>query len=354
MKHLFLKSKSFVDLFKNLIVGNFIQITNVTQVFHTNDKQFPFLSRMDRDRFGIDKVAEKLNKQMGPTYDIPPIDTSEKKFAGRNRLYVGNIGSEITEADINEAFSKFGETSEIFLNSQKNFAFVKLDYHANAEKAKRELDGAQLKGRSLKIRFSPSGSSIKVKNLTNFVTNELLHYTFSIFGEIEKAVVLVDERGRTTGEGIVEFSRKGSAMSAYHKCTDNCLFLTSSLRPAVVELYEPLDDVDGYQEKSLPKKNPQYMKEREVGPRLASETSFEFEYGTRWKQLYDLFKQKEDALKKELEMEKEKLEAQMEYARYEHETEMLREQLRAREMDRERQKRDWEMKERQVRLARLS
>lgn len=38
----------------------------------------------------------------------------------------------------------------------------------------------------------------------------------------------------------------------------------------------------------------------------------------------------------------------MEYAKYEHETEMLREQLRAREMDRDRQKREWEMKERQA------
>lgn len=62
-----------------------------------------------------------------------------------------------------------------------------------------------------------------------------------------------------------------------------------------------------------------------MGPRFANQSSFEFEYGTRWKQLYDLFKQKEEALKRELKLEEEKLEAQMEYARFEHETEMLRE-----------------------------
>ncbi len=77
-----------------------------------------------------------------------------------------------------------------------------------------------------------------------------------------------------------------------------------------------------------------------------------------------------------MKLEEEKLEAQMEYARYEHETEMLRErefyrhffalqltpsrgftmylitynfiELRLREMDRERQKIEWEMKERQA------
>ena len=53
--------------------------------------------------------------------------------------------------------------------------------------------------------------------------------------------------------------------------------------------------------------------------------SFEYEYGTRWKQLFELRKQKEEALAREMKMEEEKLEAQMEYAKYEHETEMLRE-----------------------------
>lgn len=41
--------------------------------------------------------------------------------------------------------------------------------------------------------------------------------------------------------------------------------------------------------------------------------------------MHDLFKQKEEALKRELKLEEEKLEAQMEYAKFEHETEMLRE-----------------------------
>lgn len=58
------------------------------------------------------------------------------------------------------------------------------DFHTNAEKAKRELDGTMLKGRTLRIRFAPNGSAIKIKNLTAFVSNELLHYSFSCFGEV--------------------------------------------------------------------------------------------------------------------------------------------------------------------------
>lgn len=98
-----------------------------------------------------------------------------------------------------------------------------------------------------------------------------------------------------------------------------------SLRPVVAEIYEPQDDMDGYPDKNLPKKHPDFYTARDVGPRFAQIGSFEHEYGTRWKQLHELYKQKEEALKREMVMEEEKLEAQMEFARYEHETEVLRE-----------------------------
>lgn len=41
--------------------------------------------------------------------------------------------------------------------------------------------------------------------------------------------------------------------------------------------------------------------------------------------MYESYKQKEEALRREMHMEEEKLEARMEYAKYEHETELLRE-----------------------------
>ncbi|XP_044753813.1 protein no-on-transient A-like [Coccinella septempunctata] len=295
-----------------------------------------------------DKMMEKLNQISGSTLDLPPLDMTEKKFSGRNRLYVGNIGNEVSEDDLIEFFKPYGEVGEVFVNKEKNFGFVKFDFHSNAAKAKRELDGTPLKGRNLRLRFAPGGTAIKVKNLTSHVSNELLYHAFQIFGEIERATIIIDDRGKHTGEGIVEFVRKGSALAAIRECRENCFFLTSSLRPCIVEPYDVIEDNDGLPDKLIPKRNPEFQKQREVGPRFAQVSSFEHEYGMRWKQLHELFTQKEEALKKELEMEKEKLEAQMEYAKYEHETEMLREQLRVREMDKERQKREWEMKERQA------
>lgn len=101
----------------------------------------------------------------------------------------------------------------------------------------------------------------------------------------------------------------------------------SSLRPCVVEPFDHIDDTDGYSEKSLNKKNQDFYKARQFGPRFAEMNSFEHEYGTRWKQLHELYKTKHEALKREMQLEEEKLEAQMEYARYEHETEILRERM---------------------------
>lgn len=311
----------------------------------------PFRSgpgRDDRPRGQEERFNEKLASLAGPTHDLPPLDVSEKKFSGRNRLYIGNLTSDVTEEEISNLFQKFGETAELFVNGEKNFAFIRMDYHVNAEKAKKELDGSMRKGRALKVRFAPNSTAVKVKNLTQYVTNELLEKAFSIFGDIERAVIISDERGKSTGEGIIEFARKPGAQMALRRCSEGCFFLTSSLRPVILEPMELLDEIDGYSEKVVPKKSSEYQKAREVGPRFAIPGSFEYEYGTRWKQMYERRKQKEEALQREMKMEEEKLEAQMEYAKYEHETEMLREQLRQRELDRERQKRDWELKERQA------
>lgn len=302
--------------------------------------------RMQRSQ--DDRLNDRIATISGPTIELPPIDSKEKKFSGRCRLYIGNLTSDVTEEEIQQLFSPYGETSELFINSEKMFAFIRMDYRSNAEKAKRELDGFMRKGRALKVRFAPHSAAIKVKNLNQWVTNELLEWAFQVFGEIERAVVIGDERGKSTGEGIVEFARKPGATQALKRCTEGCYFLTSSLRPVIVEPFEQVDDLDGYSEKSLFKKSSDFFKEREVGPRFANQGSFENEYGTRWKQLHELYTKKKDALKREMKMEEEKLEAQMEYAKYEHETELLREQLRLREQDKERQKREWELKERQA------
>lgn len=120
----------------------------------------------------------------GPTHDLPPVEHEEIKFSGRNRLYVGNLPNDVKEEDLRDWFKPYGEINEAFVNAEKNFAFLKVDYHANAERAKRELDGSMQKNRPIRIRFAPNATTIRVKNLTGFVTNELLHKSFEVFGPV--------------------------------------------------------------------------------------------------------------------------------------------------------------------------
>jgi proline- and glutamine-rich splicing factor len=85
----------------------------------------------------------------------------------------------------------------MFFNREKNFAFVRMGSRFEAEKVKRELDGQMKNGRALKVRFSPHQGAVKVLNLGPWVSNELLHRAFSIYGDIERCIVYVDERGRS-------------------------------------------------------------------------------------------------------------------------------------------------------------
>lgn len=172
-------------------------------------------------------VNQKLKNLCGPTHDLPMFDAEELKFSGRNRLYIGNLTNDVTEDELKEMFKPYGEISEAFINKEKNFAFLKIDYHANAEKAKKDLDGTLRKNRPIRIRFAPNATTVRVKNLTAFVSNELLYKGFEVFGQVERAVIIVDDRGKPTGEGIVEFARKSGAMTAIKYCSDKCFFLTS-------------------------------------------------------------------------------------------------------------------------------
>ena len=212
----------------------------------------------------VDHVARKLQEVAGPTLDLPPVDTSEKQFSGRSRLYVGNLPPNLDESGLNDLLKPFGEAKEAFVNQDKHFAFLRMDYRENAEKAKRELDGKLINGRNLRVRFAPHQGALKVKNLGPWVSNELLHRAFSVFGELERALVFVDERGRSKGEGMVEFEKKPAASEAFRRCTEGSYFVTGSLRPIIVEQVDDTEDDDGLQEKLLPKRSAEYQKEREV------------------------------------------------------------------------------------------
>ena len=77
----------------------------------------------------------------------------------------------------------------------------------------------------MRVRFATHAAALKVMNLGPLVTNELLHSAFSQFGDVERAVVVCDDRGRSKGYGIVEFSRRNSAQTALQQVNDGLFLL---------------------------------------------------------------------------------------------------------------------------------
>ncbi|XP_070806009.1 splicing factor, proline- and glutamine-rich isoform X3 [Pituophis catenifer annectens] len=257
----------------------------------------------------------------------------EKTYTQRCRLFVGNLPADITEDEFKRLFSKYGEPGEVFINKGKGFGFIKLESRALAEIAKAELDDIPMRGRQLRVRFATHAAALSVRNLSPYVSNELLEEAFSQFGPIERAIVIVDDRGRSTGKGIVEFASKPAARKAFERCTEGVFLLTTTPRPVIVEPLEQLDDEDGLPEK-LAQKNPMYQKisrERETPPRFAQPGSFEYEYSQRWKSLDEMEKQQRDQVEKNMKDAKDKLESEMEDAYHEHQANLLRQDLMRRQ-----------------------
>ncbi|MCP9257185.1 Pspk protein [Dirofilaria immitis] len=243
--------------------------------------------------------------------------STEKKFTGRCRLFVGNLPNDLKEQELKELFAPHGDIAECYL-SGKGFAFLRLDTRAHAESAKEAIDGKIIHGRPVRVRFAVHGAALRVKELSPTVSNEMLYHAFSAFGEVERAVHIVDEKGKPTGEGIVEFERKPSANEALHQIREK------SPKPLVVEMLEPRDEDDGLAERMI-QRSAMLQKEREVGPRFPPANSFEYVFGLKWKELYEVERQRRAQLEEELKEARRRLEADMDLAYQDYQTQLLRE-----------------------------
>ena len=73
------------------------------------------------------------------------------------KIYVGNFPYSITEDDLRDAFSKFGEVTEVILitdrhsGQSKGFGFVEMPDRSAAETAIKELNDSDFQGRKIKV-----------------------------------------------------------------------------------------------------------------------------------------------------------------------------------------------------------
>jgi len=68
-----------------------------------------------------------------------------------SKLYVGNLTYSVTDEDLRDLFSSYGEIVDIKVIEGKGFGFVEMSSQSEAEKAKDELHDNEFKGRNLNI-----------------------------------------------------------------------------------------------------------------------------------------------------------------------------------------------------------
>jgi len=77
-----------------------------------------------------------------------------------NKLFVGNLSFDLTEADLQEAFAAHGPVAEVNLIMDRDtakprgFGFVTMQNEQDAKKAVEALNGKELSGRALTVNIA--------------------------------------------------------------------------------------------------------------------------------------------------------------------------------------------------------
>jgi RNA recognition motif-containing protein len=72
-------------------------------------------------------------------------------------IYIGNLPYNVTEDELKDLFSEFGEVSSVsiimdkFSGQSKGFGFIEMPNNSEADKAIKALNESELKGRNIKV-----------------------------------------------------------------------------------------------------------------------------------------------------------------------------------------------------------
>lgn len=229
-----------------------------------------------------------MNAEMHPhdgmheQHQQPPPRT---RVQGKNRLFLGSLPQGLKEEELQGIFEKYGEISDLFHNAQKGFAFLKMVSWEAATKILEDWDGSLMHGRTIRVKRASHNSAVDVDELSTSVTNELLHSAFAAFGEVERAIVVCDERGNPTGKGLVEFARKNAAAQTIDKLNSTAYVLTKGGKPVRVKKLEHHEDEVGMDLSHL-RRSATTDAELSVPPHFTDQGSVEHAYAAKWMHLY--------------------------------------------------------------------
>lgn len=89
-------------------------------------------------------------------------------------IYVGNLSYRVTEDELRNAFSAYGQVTTVklitdrFSGQSKGFGFVEMPIQAEAEKAIKQLDGSLLNGRNIQVSLARPKSDTRSRKPKRF------------------------------------------------------------------------------------------------------------------------------------------------------------------------------------------
>lgn len=125
------------------------------------------------------------------------------------KLFVGNLALDTTQEELSAIFESYGQV--VSCSVLRQFAFVHLQGEGSAERAIRELNGREFKGRNLVVEESRGrplhSTKVFVGNLSSMCTTEDLQELFQTFGKVL-------ECDKVKGYAFVHMENKEDALQA--------------------------------------------------------------------------------------------------------------------------------------------